>query len=284
MEPLRVYYPLGGRVLLLHWWTDDDRGHVVLAPSERALLATAKRVFDANPEAGIRFYADVEIVAPSKSICEQIARRERERTIGSFKYEMTGRMFEAAEAGHALPWPFAMCLAYDRYPSRSATRLTMDPEVIEHDKSTHYACRNCTNQIALAMSPEEFYERYAPGWCAHDPGYQPPPPDPRRAPSRGRVANDGEELYAAVADFGHHAEGVVLTDAEAELDPARILFFYSLIVKRDCAPLQAMLDNALAATKAARAQKSSRWKEERERETRERIERDVAFFATRQPA
>jgi len=283
MEPLLVFYPLGGRFLLLHWWTYDDRGHVVLAPSERAMLATAKRVFDANPDAQIRFYADVEAVAPSKTIHEQIARRVREQTVGSFKYEMTGRMFAAAEAGHVLPWPFARCSSYDPDPKLVDYSPSVDPDVVENDKSTHYACRNCTNQIAIALGPEEFYERYAPGWRAHNPPHQ-SLPDPRRTPSRGRVANDGEKLYAAVEDFGHHAGGIVLTDAKDDIDTARILFFYSLIVKRDCAPLQAMLDDARAADKAARAQQATRWVEDRDRETNERIERDVAFFVTRQPA
>jgi hypothetical protein len=279
--PLTVCYPEGGRHLLMRWWSDSDRGHVVLARSDGAMRLVAERIFQRHPYADLREYLDVEIVAPSRLLSALAAEHTRRETIETFRAEMTWRMREAVDAGRTLPAPFSVCGSYE--PEED---LSTDDDT-GWFKRSHYSCRNCKDGIILALSPEELHARYGAAWRA----LQPLPahkPYRSRMQSRARVAGDDEPLWCACAEFGNHASGIVLREVDrveaAEYRPAYLsedaLFFYRRIAEPDSSHLAAMLDAENAARKAAIRRHDEDRKAERAQEERDRIDRVIALFDT----
>lgn len=290
---LRVYYPGGGKLLLLHWWTYDERGHVVLAPTERDLQAIAKRVFDEHTDAEIRAYCEIDVVAPSARLCALAVAHTLRENIESFHLEVLLPMREALSEGKELPAPFARCASYEPYEPEE----NPSPEHEEWLRSTHYGCRNCRETVQLVgMTPAELYARYHAAWRETHPVRE--HNDRKRVVSRAPAALDDEPLWAACADFGHHASGIVLGAIDLDEDPSctingqpsssrpaalsdRVLFFFRRGVDRDPGIFQAMLDQAKVAAEKRQTDWSDEQGAERERETRERIDGTIAFFATR---
>ena len=163
--PLPVYYPDGGRLLLMRWWTDADRGHVVLARSESAMRLVAQRVFRCHPDASLREYLEVEIVAPSLRLCALAAEHTQRERIENFRTEMTWRMREACEAGRTLPTPFSVCGVYEPEEEEKPS----SEEAGEWARRTHYGCRHCKDGIVLAISAKELHGRFAAAWQARQP-------------------------------------------------------------------------------------------------------------------
>lgn len=86
MNTLPVYLPLAGQFYLLHWWSYDERGHIILAPSEQSLLHTAKQVFEKHPwkDVEVKDAYLIELAAPSEKM-----KKEEEQ----FNYEQNVKMF-----------------------------------------------------------------------------------------------------------------------------------------------------------------------------------------------
>jgi len=279
---LPVYYPDGGRLLLMQWWTESDRGHVVLARSESAMRVAAQRVFHKHPYASLRDYLDIEIVAPSLRLCALAAEHTRRDQVESFRMEMAWRMREAQAAGRVLPAPFSVCASYE--PDEELSGADED----DWAKRSHYSCRHCKEGIVLAMTPEELHARYAEAWRVRQTPKPPHRADRRRVASRARVAADDEPLCFANAVFGHHASGIVLGEvdlaAAEEYRPSylseRALFFYRLLSKPDSSHLQAILDAERDAWDAAHKHDEEEGRREREREEQERIDTIISFFTS----
>lgn len=277
--PLTVCYPEGGRHLLMRWWSDSDRGHVVLARSESAMRLVAERIFHLHPYAGLREYLDVEVVAPSRLLSALAVEHTRREAIETFRAEMTWRMREAVDAGRTLPAPFSVCGSYEPEEEPSTDDET------GWFKRSHYSCRNCKDGIILAVSPEELHARYGAAWRV----LQPPPvhkPYRSRVLSRARAAGDDEPLWCACAEFGNHASGIVLREVDlveaAEYRPAYLsedaLFFFRRIAEPDSSHLAAMLEAENAARQAAIHCRDDDRKAEQAREERARIDRVLGLF------
>lgn len=297
---LPVYNPLGGEHLLLHWYTYDDRGHVVLVPAERlafgsmrtlraerSMLHIARRLMRENSDLELKAYALVELVAPSAQMHALAIKRHRADAVDSFRTEIVFRMREVMEAGQELPAPFGKCAKFDpEYADADADEWTRD---------RHTGCRHCKDCITSSISPEDLYDRYAAKWRA-DPSVKPwpvrePAPAPRskRVESRARPAYDGEPLCYALAEFGDHAKGVTLNKvdlSEAEdYTPSylgdRVLFFYRVLLDMGTTQLQTFLEEARAehaAAKKRRADESQRQHDAREQEQRKSNREAVRFF------
>jgi hypothetical protein len=289
-----VDYPHGGRRLLLRWWTDHDRGHVIIAKSRNALLATACRVFHDNPDAEIKDALDVEIVAPSKRL-EQLAviciRREE---VFNFHYMVCVHVDAAGKAGFSLPSPFARCETFESGDEESS------PDSWARDN--HFGCRHCRARVRLVgLTPEELFDRYAADWAEVRPGRAPDVRVHRQAGamryvSHAEPARDDEPLWWVRKNFGHHAGGVefeeVNIDAGVTTDhgytPACLtgdaMFFFRRLGEVDQAT-RAGIDRVLLAKKKASEEKYEKSvkerHEDREKEERSGHEAIVRFFAER---
>ena len=291
--PLLVDYPLGGRRFLLHWWTQDDRGHVVIAESERSLLAASKRVFAENPDAEIKAMCEVEIVAPPDRFEKLAALCARQEAIGEFHFMTCSRLHDAHEAGLEIPPPFAFCEMFEK-----------DDEDALPDswaRENHYNCKHCKSRVRLVgMTPEELYAQHAEAWYALHSDDRRNRSDSKKMKSRAARASDADAdgLWYARSNFGHHAGGIELREVDLERDvylsdgvptpsftpscfTEQLMFFFKRLSELDRSKAEAIL--------AAEKEKSKRLHEERERVRKEAFERDrreqnedvVRFFLCR---
>jgi len=282
-DSLRVYYPGGGRFLLLHWWTYDERGHVILAPTERSLRDVSVRVFARHPDAEIKDYCEVEIVAPSARLCALAAESAQHARVANFHEEIVHRMGAVLKAGKELPPPFERCTNYEPEDPSEA-----DGDQKEWEQSTHYDCRHCRHTIRLVgMTPVELYDRYSELWRQAYPLRE--HADPRRVLSRAVSASDDERIWCAVAAFGPHASGVSLNEVDMQ-DAVRCfpsslsdsaLFFFRRRRVLDSTAMTTALEAAMAEHKARREQRERDERAEYERKVRQEIENTLWFFGAR---
>ncbi len=278
-DSIHVYYPYGGRRFLLHWWTYDERGHIILTTTKKQISEVAKRVFTKHPDTEIKGYYEVDIVAPSKRLQTLSAEQTLRNKISSFHHEIVVYMLNIVNAGKELPLPFASCTKYD------CTDTTADET--EWARSSHYNCRNCHDTIMLiGMTPDDLYVNYHTDWLVAHPNH---PEHNRRnntnsIPSRAEVADDYESLWYARADFGHHALGITINEVNIfEQDNYSCLndsmiFFFRRIRDLDPSQLQETLDATKARAKNIQSQLERMRVEKREREKRDLIDTTIAFF------
>jgi hypothetical protein len=276
---VRVFYPGGGRRFMLHWWTYDERGHLVLAPTESGLQAVAARVFQKHPDAEIKAFAEIDIVGPSAHHCALAELHDARDRIATFHHELVWRLREAVTAGRDLPAPFAVCTNYE--PEEEDEGVGDEAWARE----THNGCRHCKERIRLVgLTPSDLYAQYHAAWYAANPSRA--HEDRRLVPSRAPAADNHEPLWYASADFGHHSGGVVLH--EAKLDEAevyrpsclsdRVMFFFRRLRDLDSSAMQKALDDASATRKRRHEARERERVEEHEREERRRIDSTLGFF------
>lgn len=278
--PILVDYPLGGRHLLLHWWTQHDRGHVVLARSAEALVATTRRIFVEEPYAEIRAMMEIDVVAPPLALERSIAEYVHNTNVHLFKAIVCHAMNEAAESGLALPPPFERCNVYEPEPDVSQTEWAVEE---------HYDCRHCYLRIrVVGVSGEELYERCHDEWTKAT-GLSSAPSggtvSEEKYRSRAPRAKDGLRLSMASKCFGDHASGVVLDeDVSAEGPLREPLFFFHRTgdvhadVRERLMGIQAV---AADEVRAAARQREQEHAEAYRVSTLTRNESTVAFFAAR---
>jgi len=287
MSVLRVYYLFGGRTFLLHWWTYDDRGHLVLAPTERGLVAVAKRVFAEHPDAEIRAYCEIDIVGPSKRLQALAADQAMRERVGAFHHEVVSHMRDAVEAGRTLPPIFESCSTYEPGEEEHAA-----DEVF---RGMHYGCRHCLQTIRLVgLTPGDLYARYHDAWRVEHPLDHLSRYEVMSSPSRAGLARDDEKLWYARAAFGHHSAGIALDEVDVE-EPDTLsdggysclsgdaLFFFRRLRDLDASLLQAALDEAKALDEARRAERKATSVAERKREEHKQLDATIAFFTREAP-
>ncbi len=273
---LKVYYPLGGRTFLLHWYTNHDRGHVVLSRTEKGLRATADRVFEENPDAEIKDLLEIDVVGPSKKLIKRAEKAAADTAIREFYEEVTYRLIEAVKAGHKLPAPFEPC---SKYEPDEEDEIELNDWAIE----SHYMCRHCKSGIKLvAATPSALYERYHGPWAAKHPR---PQHEPRgRVPSRAEPWDDKPILWYASADFGHHAKGVTLNEVNLEDDfmpgyfSDRLMFFFVHIRALDPQPFRDRLEEHAEMAEIRQAQREEARRIEFEKEKEDQNNDILALF------
>jgi len=280
-DAIKVYYPFGGKRLLLQWYTYDDRGHVVLSETKSGLHAVAERVFDENPNAEIKAMCEINVVGPSKLLNKLAAKASAAERVSVFYEEINCYLIEAVKDEVALPSPFALCTKYE--PSE---------DVVSDDWATesHYNCKNCKSRIKLiGTTPDALYEKFHETWRVLHPA--PVHIDPKRVTSRAAPAKDDASLWYAYANFGHHAKGVELF--EVKLEDAEcyrpgyfsndLMFFFERIRDLDAKPLQALLNKKKKAAKKQQAEREKARGREYEQERRDRINKVLSLFTGRNP-
>jgi hypothetical protein len=273
-DRMRVVYPHGGSMVLLRWWTEDDRAHVILARTEAIAHATALRAFEEDAWAEIKDYCEIEIVAPSAQMEEAHAASMLRERVFSFHRELVAYLRDAVEAGHALPPPFAVCAAYEPEDDESEDAETPDEWTI----NGHYGCRHCVDKVrAAGMTSADVYARWYVAWRAAHP--ERAHVDPKKVLSRARPAAAGESLWYARAAFGPHASGIELAPWTADDTREDTLFFFRRGRDLDPASLRAILAERQAVKEAHHAMQEATRIAERAREEREQIAATLAFFA-----
>jgi hypothetical protein len=279
-----VAMPLAGKWHMLRWYTDDDRGHIILAPTARSLGHVAARVFAEHEDAAITDYCEIEIVGPSRRMNELATEHNRRERVAMFHREVVTAIQAVVKAGRAIPGPFVLCRKYA--PEKGGT-------VDAWTKEQHYGCANCMDTLQLVgLTPHGLYEAYYDRWTAAAPNgrlWDYHGRSEKLQPSRAPAATARERLWYASADFGPHAKGVRLDKVdldEADLYRPRcltngVLFFYRYLRQLDPAPLQTKLDAAMAANTKRRDAEASKSIAERAAVEAQRVAATIAFFKHR---
>jgi hypothetical protein len=273
---IKVYYPHGGKHFLLHWYCYDERGNIFLARREENIKPAVISISEKYPDAEIRGYYEIEIVAPSKFLCTmaELAVLKEERDI--FYYEVLSRLRHVIKAGKALPPPFEVCSNYETDEEDEVRN--------EWDIESHYFCKNCKDTIKLTgTSKEELFEKYGKAWRELYPWQK--YIDPRKVPSQAEIAKDDEkELYFVDASsFGQAGLTLDKIDIPEQYPPAhwidQALFFYRKVREIETTELQTILDQRKKLLEQQQKRKDKESDEKRKKYEAEQIEKTISFFS-----
>jgi hypothetical protein len=282
VKPFEVYNPISGRWFILHWWTDEDRGHLAFASTEDGLRKVAAGVFKKAPYAEVKTILEIEAVGPSDKISRMAAEHDAREQVDNFYHEIIAPLTEAIKAGKSLPAPFTTCDKYE--PSE-------DVEIDEWSKERHYGCRNCEYMVRhVGMTKGDLYAKFHDAWVAANPKpvyvASPRNGEPVRTVSKAEKASDDEPLWFAYANFGPHAGGVELRELNlADSDEYRpqclstsTLFFYRLIRVVEADTVIAMAKDAKHVAQEASRRRDRANKKKYEAEAARKIASAIEFF------
>lgn len=272
----------------MHWWTYGERGHLLLARDVIGLRRLAPHVFVDREKVKVKAVCEIEIVAAPPQLDALRAKHRMREAVESFLHEVSARMQEAMDAGEQLPTPFAPCDSYERPEDDTDIPEDLRDTFIE----SHIDCVNCCCAVRLVgMTPEELYARYHSRWEAAVSKKQTTHRRPVKVPSRAPQAADGEPLWFAFADFGHHSGGLGLEEvdyvAAASDEPGRpfcvsegVIFFFRRLADLNAlkVELQGISDATDAAREARRAEEEAARREALGRPNMAAINRTLAVF------
>jgi hypothetical protein len=281
---LGVHLPLAGKFLCLEWYTDDERTHLVLAPSEPSLMAVVAALGKKEPWAEIRNLFELEMVAPPLRLVLLADEHRHANEVSAFRSMLSDRMFEVNKEGLPLPWPFSLCPRFE--PQDEEAQGEPDAFTLER----HWDCRHCVRTIQSALSDEELFARYAADWFAADLGSYHRTLD-KLPSSRAEQAQDAEMLWYAKREFGPHASGIVLAEVKLPENifdtqgwmTDDVLFFFRRGYARvaQCAAIKELFKNKQAAIKRAASARDKRDRDKRKADDAKRLGDSVAFFTAR---
>lgn len=218
-HPLRVVYPYGGKHFLLHYHTDSDQGHVILAKSTPSINKVFKSIIE-NTDEDIKIFSfyEIDIVAPSEELCDLAVKEQHLQDVEDFKNEIGFSLLEAIKRGKELPLNFKKCTNF------ISSRGYLDSS-IEED---HYDCVNCGGVITHSfLAPKEFYDKYAKSWYLLN---------PKRINiakewvySKAGSSSDNNNIWIANPDFGHHQSGINLIRCQFSQPMRPALFFFKIL-------------------------------------------------------
>jgi hypothetical protein len=271
---IKVFYPHGGKHFLLHWSSYDERGHVILARTEKGIQQVADRLFQKHWDAEIKGYWEIDIVSPSEKMQQEDKEANYQSEIYDLYYEIIERMRDLVEAGKTLPSIFSICTSYEL---EEEDKGVVDEED-EWASQRHYLCKNCSSTIKSSLSKEELYAKYHQAWREQFPIEQ--YIDPKLVISRATPVKDGEELfYADISSFGHHGQGVELQKFDPESPSYKDnLFWFHQVRELDHSSFSAVL---LQKQKARKEEQEKRWEENEvanEMIDRDQIKKVLAIF------
>ena len=245
----------------------------MLFDSEQAIDVVSRKVFGEHPDAEIKEYLEIEIVAPTERMQALRKANDLEESVSTFLREVFCRIQTLAKKGHKLPSDFEVCHNFESgedYPDN------------DYGKESHFGCLNCTETIRLIdMTPTSLYEKYHGDWEKAFP--QKRYIDPKLVNSRAKPASNKSNLFEAVANFGHHSAGIELVEvnfdnAESYLND-RVLFFFHRLREIDSTSIQTILTEATSAKKKHDKENQERLKKNYEKEDQERVDAVIAFFS-----
>lgn len=231
-HPLKVYHPGRGTVHVCRWWTHNEQYQLIVAPNEMSVQHIWKTAYQWYRDARAEELCEVELVAPSKLMCEEAIKYEYAQAVKEFIDQVTGRLREVIELGFPLPTQFVPCPVWQNKDEDDEDRQP-DSYTLKY----HFDCRNCINGFQLVdLSQGEFYEKFSLPW------YEAYPPQThntgkyRAMYSTAEIAADDEDIWAALTNFGHHRSGVELVPwkaGEIPRDYSEVLFYYRKLREGD---------------------------------------------------
>ena len=271
-----VIYPHGGRHLLLQWWTHNEQWHLILASSLMGVGSVVKRACDLHSQdMRLGDFCEIDVVGPSEKMARDAAAFNRQEGIENFRDEVARRLQDALRLGYELPPGFKAC---EKYTPEDLDNLHI-PWAMDH----HQGCAHCHEGIRTELTPEALYDKYHDAWVEEHPPIKHKGKAPRVI-SRAQPAVDGEPLWYATPNFGHHASGVDLREVDYSLSdsPHRpeylmdgVLFFFRRGSDLDKAPLQTMICTRKAKEKADRERRDTKFRADRKQESRHLAEKAI---------
>lgn len=283
-DPFKVHYQHGGNMFLLHWWTYSERGHIILANSEQSIFATAKRVFFHHPDAEIRRYLSIEVVAPSNFVNELASHYDRKEAIQSFVIDITFHINELIENGVGLPPGFEVC--------KNFQPVIGGEEAADYWVDRHHNCKNCVDKLILPAPPEALYHQYGRLWDELKNPESKNSWNDKRVFSKARVPDDDEPVWAALALFGHHSSGIDIEKVDLCLEDLNdknrmrprtisrdVLFYFRKTGDVDRAPVNELLKTALKNRRAEKSASETKYKQQLKAEKQARIKMILDLFS-----
>ena len=215
----KVRFPLGGRWRMLRWY-EINRGHHLLMAKRHssilvALQARLRRVADLE----IRGYWEIDIFAPSPKMDAMAFAVREDEMRDSFWQNICWRARQWEQERKKLPPGLRQCSKFVPIEDPNGWSDECDGQ--------HRGCQNCHDGIVVE-SPEAFYAERRAMFEASQIGRRYGHSD--GCVSRAVPAADGQILRAAIADFGHHEEGIHLSDhIDQSYVPGSVIFYYTVV-------------------------------------------------------
>lgn len=271
---LKVFFPEGGKFFLLHWWSYNERGNVILTKNIASLETTAKCALKKYGELEFKSFFEIEIVAPSKQLNDLVSEAVYKEEVINFHREMCGRLSETVKHKVELIEPFKVCSTYVCNPDM-IKYAAEDPSYVKY----HLECLHCFAGIKCNISKEELHQRYYDKWQVIHPNKR----IDKRVISKATPALDGETLWYARANFGHHSGGLELEEVDYEIGywvsfSNNIIFLFRKLNELDCSKFQTMADQAQKDHKKWQEEQSARRRDQFDKDQQDKSNEVINFF------
>jgi hypothetical protein len=279
--PLGVAYPFGGVKYVLQWCTHSTGSHLVLADTEEAIQRIFSKVLEDYDGVELKSYQRVEIVAPPRHLRESFAKWCFEEDIQNFWSHVGSLILESQEETvwefseiRELPQGLTLCKEYeDRYQDAD--------KFLEDEDPLHLSCKNCYKGLRPANGTlESLYLELRPLYLEVT-----NPPVRTVVLSMAREPLEGEQVWAAGADFGPHSSGACLATQPADeyVVRGRALFYYLPLVQVGMEVLENML-KADSQRHEQESEKAHHRREEKRLVARKKAQQELAkLFPARNP-
>lgn len=267
-HPLKVFYPLGGKHIITLWWTHDEQNQVAISRNQKSMDAMIHHIICKHEDCKIKQSYEVEIVAPSKYLCDLATAHQLQKNVKLFFEMVAAQMRKAIKANYKIPPIFSKCHKWESAYDEQGQYEKDDPH--------HYSCRNCEQKITLSsLSKEEFYHlfhREWNKWFEHKWS-----DNPKEVYSLAEMAKDDDVLWGAYSNNGYHCRGVVLSEVIPD-NTKTILFYYRNPISLSVLEYEEFQTKKEAQRVLLRAQKSKDWEDRIELEMKQEIEKALSVF------
>jgi hypothetical protein len=236
---IQVEHPKGaGRHYMLRWYEYNDGHHVFLAKSREQIMKLVKALSRKFPTAAVKGFWIIDIVSPTprmheiRDLSKELSLRE------DFWHHITYTAKHLHDEGVPLPPGLRICEKWEPEDESDYKEALADPESFE--RKYHPSCKNCNNRVIIEIEDrealfkarrDEFIEGEGPRYKRHKFDHS----GVSLAPQAPRLKG----LMVALANFGHHNNGVVLQEFKMPKKPSPhvnldgALFYYYVVETLD---------------------------------------------------
>lgn len=194
-SPLLCVDPREGDAFLIHWWTDCDRGKLVVLRSWDATDRVLRRLVHEHPSLVVKNACRIRFASPSRTMEQEAAWWAKREALREFLLTLGCACESATRLG--LPVP-EFCK-----PCEDSRAMSRDD---------HFSCRKCYSGFVVDGAGA-IYEKKGAAFMAAM-GY-PPEEQKGRVKSRAAPLVDGSIYYTAEDASGNHSDGVRINVREA---------------------------------------------------------------------
>ena len=278
---MKIQFKQIGRKFLLHWYTYEERGHLLLANSQRSLLNVANSLAQKKPWAELKHYLEIDIVPIPDYMHQLSAQHDRREAINRFKIYLTISLQDLIKAKRNLPRQFYLCDNYD--PQDLAPT-----DISDWARETHYQCGACHEGIIFPSTNERLYDTYSRRWYENSllGSNNPENKYIEKQTQAIQLPEEDPQLYFAEPRFGHHNDGIDLRKVDiANCDdnwrPAFLaspLFFYKEVARLDIEPIQSLFEDHENKRKTFKNKMEENRKEKYQADEKAKLDAVINFF------